>query len=172
MDKQGSRRAARGFTLLEMLVVLLLMGICVGLVSVVAQPGPGAVLDAEANRLARLLELAADESRLTGKPIAWTADATGYRFWQSATQGEWSLVRDNAMLRERVLPAGLVLELRVENAPIPGPLRVEFTPDAATFAYAIDLSLGSSRLVVASSPVGEIRVVAAAGGPADGIAPR
>ena len=64
-----------GFTLLELLVVLLIMGLFAGLVGALAQPDERALLRFEADRLAQLLDLAAEESRLTGKPIAWTADA-------------------------------------------------------------------------------------------------
>ena len=37
-------------------------------------------------------------------------------------------------------------------------MRVEFTPDGATFAFAIHLSFGNERYMVAASPVGVVRV--------------
>ena len=70
----------RGFTLIEMLVVLMIMGLMVGLVSAIARPDDRALLQVEATRLAALLDFAAEHSRLTGKSIAWTANGPDYRF--------------------------------------------------------------------------------------------
>src|SRR3977135_1819215 len=83
-------RRSRGFTLIEMLVVLLIMGLFVGLVSSITQPDDRALLHLESERLARLLDLAATKSHLTGKPVAWSADAASYRFWQFNEDTSWT----------------------------------------------------------------------------------
>src|SRR4051812_43869935 len=93
--KMLAHRNDQGFTLIEMLVVLLIMGIFVGLVSTIAQPDDRALLRVEAERLAQLLDLAATKSRLTGRPIAWTVDGPGYRFWQFNEDTYWTEVRDD-----------------------------------------------------------------------------
>ena len=69
---------SRGFTLIEMLVVMIIIGLFVGLVSTITRPDDREVLKLEADRLAQLLDFAITEARLTGKSIAWTADASGY----------------------------------------------------------------------------------------------
>src|SRR5687767_11696413 len=71
---------ASGFTLVEMLVVILIMGMLLGLVSAIARPSEREPLRLEAERLAQLLTLATAEARLTGKPVGWTSDGAGYRF--------------------------------------------------------------------------------------------
>ena len=65
---------SRGFTLIEMLVVLMIMGLFIGLVSTITRPDDRAVLQLEAERLSQLLDFAASEAQLSGKSIAWTAD--------------------------------------------------------------------------------------------------
>jgi len=150
----------RGFTLIEMLVVLMIMGLFVGLVSTITQPDERAVLQLEAERLSQLLDFAATEARLTGKSIAWTADESGYRFWRSGDDGAWSEIRDSELLRERALPQGMaVADFHVENMRPQGAMRLEFAPQGSSLAFTISMSLGAARYAVTGSPVGEMRVV-------------
>jgi general secretion pathway protein H len=155
-------RSARihGFTLIELLVVLVIMGLFVGLVSTIVRPDDRALLRVETERLAQLLELAATESRLTGKSIAWTADAQGYRFWRFNEDTDWSEIRDVDSLRPRTLPPGMkIAGLRVENRRSPEQMRLEFTSYGPTLSFVVDLSLGAASHSVEGSPIGEVRVV-------------
>lgn len=154
----------RGFTLIEMLVVLLIMGLFVGLVSTIAQPDDRALLRVEAERLAQLLDLAATKSRLTGKPIAWTADGPGYRFWQFSEDTQWSEIRDDDALRARALPQRMTISgLRVESMRSPEHMRLEFNPYSPALSFTIEMSLGAARYAVVASPIGEVRVLPGAG---------
>jgi len=150
----------RGFTLIEVLVVLLIMGLCVGLVSAIVHPDDRGLLRLEAERLAQLLDLAATESRLTGKSVAWAADGSSYGFWRMTGDADWSEVRDDDQLRARTLPQGMAISsLQIENRPAPGAMRLEFGPYGTMPSFTIGMSLGSARYAVAASPVGEVRVV-------------
>lgn len=152
-----------GFTLIEMLVVLLIMGLLVGLVSASARPDDKAVLRLEADRLAQLLELAATESRITGRPIAWTATGPAYRFWQLSEDLGWMAIADE-VLRPRTLPSGMTIAaMRVENGRSSGPMRVEFSPYGAAASFSIEMSLGNSHFTVANSPIGDVRVLTEGG---------
>ena len=51
-----------GFTLLELLVVMVIAGLMLGMVSFNAMPGERQVLQQEAQRIALLLQLARDEA--------------------------------------------------------------------------------------------------------------
>jgi general secretion pathway protein H len=160
----GGPGKVRGFTLVEMLVVLMVMGIFLGLVTVRMGVGEKDVLRNEAERLAQILDLAAEEARITGKSIAWTAEASEYRFWRLGTDNEWMEIRDNDLFRARALAPGVAIsDLRVEAMRALNAMRVEFPPGGAMLAFTIDLSLGSAHYEVAASPVGEIRVSAGKG---------
>jgi len=163
----------RGFTLVEMLVVLLIMGLLVGLVSVVTRPDDRALLRLEAERLAQLLDLAAAQSRLTGRPTAWIADGPGYRFWQFNQDAGWAAARDSDMLRARTLPEGMrIAGLQVENMRPQGAMRLEFSPYGTALSFSIEMALGAERYAVAATPVGDVRAVPGAGYPNGNTAPR
>lgn len=152
-------RRCGGFTLIEMLVVLMMMGIFIGLVSANMRPSERDLLRIEAERLAQLLDLAADESRITGKSVAWIADESGYRFWRLGGDNEWSEIRDSDLLRMRSLPQGMTISsLRIEGMRPQKFMRVEFSPGGVMFAFTVDLSIGSEHYAVAASPVGDFRV--------------
>lgn len=150
----------RGFTLIEMLVVLMIMGLLVGLVSAIAQPDDRAQLRVEADRLAQLMGVAATQSRLTGKPLAWTADGGGYRFWQFGEDTGWSRIVGDDFLRARTLPEGMkISNMKVENMSLPEPVRVEFDPYGPALSFSVEMSLGAAHYTVAGSPIGEVRVL-------------
>ena len=149
-----------GFTLIEMLVVLLIMGIFVGLVSTITQPDDRAMLQLEAQRLARLLDLAATKSRLTGRPTAWTADARGYRFWQFTEDAFWTEILDDDTLRARALPQDMaIVRLEVENRKPSDQMRLEFTPYAQPVSFSVQMALGEARETVVGSPIGDVWVL-------------
>lgn len=153
-------RRIGGFTLIEMLVVLLIMGLLIGLISVSVRPDDRGLLRVEAERLALLLHLAVAESRLAGQPMAWTADATRYRFWRMTGDAEWSEVQDSDLLRPRILPQGMMISgLQVGDTPVGGAMRLEFSPYGLSRIFAVDMVLGAAHLTVAASPIGEVRVL-------------
>jgi general secretion pathway protein H len=150
----------RGFTLIEMMVVLMIMGLFMGLVSAITRPDDRAVLRLEAERLSQLLDFAAAEAQLTGKPIAWTADASGYQFWRAVEDTNWSEIRDSELLRARALPPGVAIAaFRVESMRPQGAMRLEFAPEGSSLAFTIGLSLGTERYLVTGSPVGDVRAL-------------
>ncbi|PZO06675.1 MAG: type II secretion system protein GspH [Lysobacteraceae bacterium] len=153
-----------GFTLLEVMVVLLIMGLLVGLVSALVLPDDQARLDVETQRLAQLLALASEQSRMGGHDIAWTVLPAGYGFLQREAGSFWTPVAGSDLLRARELPSGMaIVDLRVENTPATGPQRLEFNADGAALAFTLGLRLGTARSAIAGSPIGDIAVVDSAG---------
>jgi general secretion pathway protein H len=96
----GSRASTRGFTLLELLVVIVLAGILLSVVTITVTPDDRQLLARDAERVGQLFALAADESRIRQQPMYWEADLNGYRF-VTLKGGERQLVRDDDLLRER-----------------------------------------------------------------------
>ena len=154
------QRGERGFTLIEVMVVLVIMGFFVGLVSSITRPDDRALLRLETERLAQLLDLAATESRLTGKRIAWTADGSGYRFWRFGADTDWLEIRDVDSLRPRTLPRGMrIAGLHVENSAPIEDMRLEFTSYGPTLSFVIEMTFGPESYSVEGSPIGEMRIL-------------
>ena len=152
------RGRSSGFTLLELLVVLVIMGLFAGLVSALVRPDERTLLRTEAERLAQLLELASTEASISGKAIAWTADAGDYRFWQYRSNVGWQEIGGNSLLHPRTLPEGMVIEaLTIDTVPIQGRMRLEFGYYGSTPSYAIRMGMGAERYWVTGSPVGDMK---------------
>ena len=113
-QREIATRAA-GFTLLELLVVLLIIGLLVSLASLsIKQNSSRAVAD-EANRLYGLLRLAGEQAVFQGQELALQFNGQGYVFMQ--LDGEaWQPIVDDQLLRERQLPQDIQLDLSLEGA--------------------------------------------------------
>lgn len=159
----------RGFTLLEMLAALLIMGLLAGLASTFIRPDDRVRLRIESERLAQLLDLAATEARLSGKTLAWSADGTSYRFWRQEQDGWTELIRHDT-LHARSLPEGMrITGLARENRRIQDGMRLEF-PSHGAAAFSLELTLGAERYAIESSPVGEVSVTPSGQGVRDAAA--
>ncbi len=66
----GTRRE-RGFTMIELLIVIAIVAISVGVVALALRDSQAAKLDEEAVRLAALFEMARAESRASGALVQW-----------------------------------------------------------------------------------------------------
>ncbi|MCX4164626.1 MULTISPECIES: GspH/FimT family pseudopilin [Paraburkholderia] len=94
----ASRRALRqrGFTLLEMMVVLVIAGLLLSLASMSLNRNPRTDLNEEAQRLALLFESAGDEAQVRARPIAWQPLDGGFRFEVHSEDG-WRPLRDDLL---------------------------------------------------------------------------
>lgn len=109
------RRASPGFTLLEVLVVLAIVGIIVSF-AVISIGGDGRLelAEREAKRLAARVDLAGDEAVLRGRELGVRFSDRDYRFLMLETDA-WIPLADDPVFAPRPLEAALRLRLRMED---------------------------------------------------------
>ncbi len=114
LSQHPGGKAHAGFTLLELLAVILIIGIIVSFASLSIGQNTSRVVQDEAERLHGLIRLAGEEAVLQGRELALEFDHDRYRFLE-LSKADWQLVEEDNMLRERPLPEAIELELWLEG---------------------------------------------------------
>lgn len=118
----GSR--ARGFTLLEILVVVVIIGVMASFaVLSIGNRSLDDRLDLEARRLEQLMILAADDAVLQGAELGFLRTSDGYAFLSLRAEKDaegrpvrrWRALDESTPLRPRRLESPYELSLRVEG---------------------------------------------------------
>jgi general secretion pathway protein H len=99
----------RGFTLVEVLVVLAILGVALGGVGLAVETARRDDPRLAVDRLRHALEAAAVRAVVHGRPVAMDRVAGGYRFVELADDGRWRAL-DAATPRARDFPEGLAWE--------------------------------------------------------------
>jgi general secretion pathway protein H len=104
----------RGYTLLEMLVVIVILGILSGFIvlSLRGTSEQERLLEA-ADRLAALVRHQCEEALLNGRTVRLLLDDRGYRF-EVATRGGWSASPD-PVFRPRSWPVPLDADIEIDG---------------------------------------------------------
>ena len=158
MHTIDKRRAARGFTLVELMVVMVIIGITLGLVSLNAIPSPQQHLQNEAQRLALLLQLARDEAIVRNRLVAFEADGEHYRFLVR-NETRWDPVGGDDLLRERPFKnAPVTLLIDPPGAGSGTPLRITFGREPVDKPFLLTLASGDAHVAIRADGVGHFVV--------------
>jgi len=147
---------APGFTLLELLVVLVIAGLTLGMISFNAIPSERQVLQKETQRIAILLQLARDEAIVRNRPIAFEADDQGYRFLMRE-ENVWQLLTQDDLLRARPFQRPPVAVSISPAQPQPM-LRVVFGREPVDKPFILTLASGDSSAAIRADGIGHFVV--------------
>jgi general secretion pathway protein H len=162
-------QAGRGFTLIEVLVVLAILGIVVAAAGLSVRGLAGPSVARETERLRLTLERLAERAQVSGQPLALQLLPGGYRVLHLDAGGHWQPAEGAAEFAERSLPAGFAWRaLRTD--------RGEERPEQLLFAarsprYRLRLATPDGDVVLRGASTGSVEVLAGAQTPVAGGAP-
>lgn len=136
--------AQAGFSLIELMVVLIIIAIAASMITVGAFPDRRQGLHQEAQRLVELFKLAQVEARADGRRIEWQSNTEGYRFMrlQRSPAPTPSSVRQPVLLPD-YFEQDPYLRPRLWHST---PIRVEGAP----LAFSAEWLLPPARIVLYS----------------------
>jgi general secretion pathway protein H len=152
------RRLTKGFTLLELLVVMVIVGITLGVVSFNAIPSERQVLQNDAQRIALLLQLARDEAIVRNRPLAFEAEADRYRFLLFE-ENNWQALKQDDLLREREFKRSpVIFTVSPPSAEQTTPLRIIFGREPVGIPFILTLSTGDAQVAIRADGIGHFDV--------------
>lgn len=159
-----SLRGSPGFTLIEVMVVLVVMGVLATGIGVSLAALQGRDVERAIDRLRLVLEAASERAAVRGQPIAVEFLGDGYRFSVFDTDGRWRPLNDPPVFTEKLLPEGVVRRrLSIEGEDRNAEPRLVFGSASPEFRLSFDTASGPVELVGRATGVVE-RIRAAAPG--------
>jgi type II secretion system protein H len=157
-----SRSTARGFTLAEVLVVLLVIGLAAGFAYARFDSDPRHDVEREARRFAAALEHAAALAQWRSQTLGVSAGGAGYRFWRRTTSSEgdqWLALNDDEILAPRGLPEPLVAAARqYAGRSVAADAILPLAASGRNEPYAIEIASPEWRVLLIADPLNRVSV--------------
>lgn len=107
-----------GFTLMEVMLVILLMGLTAAAVTMsIGNSGPQQALERTAQQFMAATELVLDETVLSGQFIGIVIEKNSYQF-VFYKDGKWNPLEKDRMLSEKQMETGVSLNLVLDGLPL------------------------------------------------------
>lgn len=152
------RVCATGFSLLELLVVMVVMGVMLGMVSMNAIPDKKQALLGDAQRIALLLQLAREEAIVRNRPIAFEIDSDQFRFYIRGDTS-WQPLTDNDLFRERSFKKSpLIITMQPGANQAASPLKIIFGREPVDKPFVLTLAYEDAAVVIRADGIGHFSV--------------
>ena len=107
-------RADSGFTLFEIIIVLVIFSVMITMVTIGMGDPQVKRMKQNSERVATLIHLAKEQAIFNSQDYALSVWGSGYAFYTLADQG-WVVLEDDRIFRTRTLPEGLEFNLYLEG---------------------------------------------------------
>jgi len=157
------RRSATGFTLAEILVVLIVIALAAGLAYAQLESDPRHALEREARRFAGAIEHAALAAQWTNQTLGVSTHGGSYRFWRRDIAGadgpRWVTLSDDDVLAPHTLPQPLVATTQLyAGAPVPGDAVLPLVPSGRNEPYVIAVVSPQWQILLTSDPLNRVSI--------------
>lgn len=147
---------ARGFTLLEILVALVILTIVMGSIGLELSAASRVTTRDQAQRVALLVRALRNQAILEGNPMEMRFDSTGYRFFQLNLKGKWQPVTRDHLFRPRQVAAGVHVAVAVQGSGHDEAVRV--SPGGNLTPFTVTMTDGSASWAVTGAANGDVSV--------------
>ena len=151
---------ARGFTLIEILVVVAVIAIAAGIAIIASAPDDRGVATREAKRMAGALEHASARAQWRAESLGVSADGGSWRFWHHpADTNRWMPVMDDDVLAAHLVPPDFsVVPLSFAGQPVAPDAIVPLRASGRNEPFAFLLRGKASRVVLSADPLNRVSV--------------
>jgi general secretion pathway protein H len=154
-----THRVDAGFTLIEVLVVLLIVGLAIGIVAISVGSDESRVTEREAKRLAGALEHAAATAQWRAEMLGVSAEGGGYRFWRRDADDRWSAFTGDDVLAARTLPAGITVAfVAYAGAPVAPDAILPFRASGRNEPFTLEVASTAWSLHVDADPLNRVHL--------------
>lgn len=134
-----------GFTLIEIMVVLLIVAITIGMISVNLSRSDNNRVQEEADRIVILLQSAREEAILQGQVFVVQFGNDAYHFLRLNEKGKLEKIETDDILSPRVLPDGVTLSFTMDGAEADTEAGLILDPSGSFNPFVLTLRAGEAR---------------------------
>ncbi|MGH8713707.1 MAG: prepilin-type N-terminal cleavage/methylation domain-containing protein [Casimicrobiaceae bacterium] len=156
--KASSAGGQAGFTLVEILVVLIVVGLAAGLAFARFDGDPRQAVERESRRLGAALEHAALLAQWRDETLGISAGGSVYRFWRRpADAATWEAMSGDDVLLPRRLPAPLVVTVReYAGSPVAADAILPLRASGRNEPYVIQIASPEWFALLAADPLNRV----------------
>lgn len=143
-----------GFTLLELLVVMAIVGATLGMVAFNAMPDGRKILQDDAQRIALLLQLARDEAIVRNRPVAMEFEAEKYRFLLREGNAWQALAQDDLLHGREFKRFPVTFFISPPSPEHAAPLRIVFGREPVDKPFVLTLATSDAQVVIRADGIG------------------
>jgi general secretion pathway protein H len=154
-------QGARGFTLIEIMVVVLIIAITAGIAVIAFDSDDRAIVAHEAKRFGGAIEHASARARWRAETLGVSADGDGWRFWRRPVDANrWLPLADDDVLAAHAVPDGIVVSpLSFAGQPLPPDAIVPLRASGQNEPFTFLLRGKAARVVLTADPLNRVSML-------------